>query len=80
MTSVSIRQACAGLDRLIELAAESHEPIHIAGRRRAAVLASAEDWDAIQETMYLLSVPGMSRSIRKATAAPLDESARSLQW
>lgn len=80
MTSVSIRQARAGLDRLIDSAAVSHEPIHISGRRRAAVLVSAEDWNAIQETMYLLSVPGLGASIRKAEAEPISECAKDLGW
>jgi antitoxin YefM len=80
MTSVSIRQARAGLGRLIDLAAESHAPIHISGRRRAAVLVCAEDWNGIQETLHLLSVPGLGTSIRKAAAEPIGESAKDLRW
>lgn len=80
MTSVSIKQARADLDRLIDLAAESREPIHISGRRRAAVLVSVKDWNAIQETVHLLSVPGMRASIHKAAAEPIGESAKRLRW
>ena len=52
----------------------------IAGKNAAAVLVSAEDWAAIQETMHLLSVPGMRESIRKSMAEPLAKSARELKW
>jgi antitoxin YefM len=80
MTSVSIKQARANLDRLIDLAAELHEPIHISGGRRAGVLVSAEYWDAVQETLHLLSVPGMRASIHKAATEPIAESAKDFRW
>jgi len=66
--------------RLIDQAAESHEPILIAGKRSSAVLISEDDWKAIQETMHLLSVPGMRKSIRDAMAEPLAKSAKELNW
>jgi antitoxin YefM len=71
MTTLTASEARANLHRLIDQVAESHEPIFIAGKRRSAVLLSEEDWKAIQETMYLLSVPGMRKSIRDAMAEPL---------
>ena len=61
-------------------ASESHQPILIAGKRASAVLVSAEDWAAIQETTHLLSVPGMRDSIREAMAEALGASARVLKW
>lgn len=53
-------------------AAESHEPIVISGKRNSAVLLSAEGWSAIQETLYLLAVPGMRASIKVGMAEPLE--------
>jgi PHD/YefM family antitoxin component YafN of YafNO toxin-antitoxin module len=50
------------------------------GKRNNAVLVSEEDWSAIQETLYLLSVPGMRESIREGMAAPLDECDEELDW
>jgi antitoxin YefM len=44
------------------------------------VLLSAEDWSAIQETLFLLSVPGMRESIRQGMAEPLAKSAKALKW
>lgn len=80
MTVMTASEARANLYRLIDQAAESHEPILIAGKRASAVLISGEDWQAIQETMNLLSVPGMRESTRKAMAEPLSKSAKELDW
>ena len=79
-TLVTASEARADLYRLIDQAAESHQPILISGKRTSAVLVSAEDWQAIQETLYLLSVPGMRESIKKGMAEPLGKSAKELGW
>ena len=79
-TLVTASEARADLYRLIDQAAESHQPILISGKRTSAVLVSAEDWQAIQETLYLLSVPGMRESIKKGRAEPLGKSAKELGW
>ena len=73
---ITASEARANLYRLIDETNKSHRPVVIAGRRRSAVLVSAEDWNAIQETLYLLSVPGMRESIRSGMAEPLGKSAR----
>ncbi len=80
MTTLTASEARANLYRLIDQTAESHQPILISGKRSSAVLLSAEDWQAIQETLYLLSVPGMRESIKKGMAEPLDKSAKELNW
>ena len=80
MTTLTASEARANLYRLIDQAAASHQPIHIAGKRASAVLLSAEDWQAIQETLYLLSVPGMRESIKEGMAEPLDKSTKELKW
>lgn len=80
MTTLTASEARANLFRLIDQAAESHQPIHISGKRSSAVLISSEDWQAIQETLYLLSVPGMRESIKEGMAEPLADSAQELDW
>lgn len=80
MTVLTASEARANLYRLIDQAAESHQPIVIAGKRSSAVLVSEEDWQAIQETLFLLSVPGMRESIREAMTEPLAKSARGIKW
>jgi prevent-host-death family protein len=79
-THLTASQARADLDRLINQVAGSHQPMLIAGKRSSAVLVSAEDWQAIQETLYLLSVPGMRKSIKKEMAEPLSKSAKEVIW
>lgn len=64
----------------VDWATESHGPILIAGKRAYAVLISGEDWQAIQETVHLISVPGMRESIRKAMTEPLSKSTKELDW
>jgi len=78
--TITASQARANLYRLLDQTAESHQPIHIAGKRSSAVLVAAEDWQAIQETLNLLAVPGMRESIKEGMAEPLDESATELDW
>lgn len=80
MTTLTASEARAKLYRLIDQTAESHQPIHITGKRTSAVLLSAEDWQSIQETLYLLSIPGMRESIKESMAEPLDERTRELDW
>lgn len=80
MTTLTASEARANLYRLIDEAAESHQPIHIAGKRSSAVLLSADDWQAIQETLHLASVPGMVKSIKRGMAEPLAKSAKKLSW
>lgn len=80
MQTLSASVARANLYRLMDQAAESHLPITIAGKRHDAVLLAADDWQAIQETLYLLSVPGMRESIKEGMAEPADACAKELDW
>lgn len=80
MPTISASEARSNLYRLIDEAAASHQPIRITGKRNSAVLISAEDWSAVQETMYLLSIPGMRESIREGMAEPVGECAKGLDW
>lgn len=77
---VTASEARANLYRLIDETNESHQPVVISGKRSSAVLLAAQDWDAIQETLYLLSVPGMRESIKKGIAEPLQKNPRELKW
>jgi len=80
MTSLPVTQARSKLYQLLDQAADSHEPIQITGKRSNAVLVSEEDWRSIQETLYLISIPGMRESIRKGMAEPLDKSSTKPGW
>lgn len=80
MTSLPVTQARSKLYQLIDEAKDSHEPIQITGKRSNAILVSEEDWRSIQETLYLVSIPGMRESIRKGMAESLDKAASNPGW
>lgn len=80
MTTVSITEARAKLYKLVDQAGTENEPILITGKRGNAVLVSEDDWRAIQETLHLLSIPGMRESIRDGMAEPVDECSEDPGW
>jgi prevent-host-death family protein len=80
VTVLKASEARARLYRLIDEAASSHEPVLITGKRRNAVLVSEEDWRAVQETLYLLSIPGMRQSIVDGLKTPVEKCAEEIDW
>jgi antitoxin YefM len=80
MTVIKASEARSRLYRLIDEAASSHEPVFITGKRSNAVLVSEEDWRSIQETLYLLSIPGMRESIIEGLKTPVGKCATELDW
>lgn len=71
--TVSTSEARANLFSLVDQVSTTHKPVLITGKRNNAVLISQEDWNSIQETMYLLSIPGMKESIIQAANEPIEE-------
>lgn len=80
MTIYSATKARANLYRLLKRTATSHHPIQITGKGASAVLISEEDWRAIVETLYLVSIPGMRDSIRSGLKTPVSRCAKSPGW
>lgn len=80
MLTLPASEARAKLYRLIEDASVSRQPVGITGARSRAVLVPESQWEAIQETLALLAVPGMLESIRDGVACPLENCARTLDW
>lgn len=78
--NLTASEARANLYRLVDEVAEAHEPVYIAGKRGDAVLVSAEDWNAVQETLYLLAVPGMRKSIVAGMKIPLAKTSAKPGW
>ncbi len=77
---MSATQARTNLYRLIDEAAQSHTPVIITGKHNNAVLVSQSDWEAIQETLYLSSVPGMRESIKEGLQTPISNCSKILDW
>jgi len=80
MKTITTGKARASLPQLLRKMAASHEPIQITGKNYNAVLIAEEDWRAIQETLYLLSVPGMRESIREGLNTPVAECSTEIEW
>jgi prevent-host-death family protein len=80
MTTLTATVARASLYKLLDKTAETHEPVQIMGKRHNAVLVSDEDWRSIQETLYLVSIPGMRESIRKGLKTPTSKLSKKLHW
>jgi len=77
---ITASQARSDIYNLIDETAQSHEPIIITGKRHNAVMVSQEDWKAIEETLYLTSIPNMAQSIIEAMNAPESEFSETVEW
>jgi len=80
MTTLNVTEARSKLYNLIDETQTTHQPIVITGKRGNAVLLSEEDWSAINETLFLLSIPGMRESIREGMNADLIECDTDMDW
>jgi len=80
MKTISATKAREKLYKLLDEAQVSGEPIQITGKRANAVLLSEDDWRAISETLYLVSIPGMRESIMQGLKTPVDECNTELDW
>jgi antitoxin YefM len=80
MTTMTTSEASGRLEEVLDSRAESHEVVQIAGQRHCGVLVSEDDWRAIQETLYLMSIPGLKGSIVEGLRTPVEECAKELDW
>ncbi len=80
MSTLMVTDVAEDLYRLIEETSQSHEPIVIKGRKHNGVLLSEPDWDSIQETLFLLSIPGMRDSIKEGLETPIEQCEKELDW
>jgi len=79
MRTINVTKARADLYNLLLETSESHEPIQITGKKTNAVLLAEDDWRAIQETLYLSSIPGMRESIIEGLETGIEET-EELGW
>jgi antitoxin YefM len=80
MTILNVTEARSKLYNLIDETAITHQTITIKGKRSNAVLVSEEDWNAISETLYLLSVPNMRESIKNGLKESIESCSKVLDW
>jgi len=80
VNSITVTDARKTLYKLINETADSHEPILISGKKANAVLISEEDWNAVNETLHLLSIQGMRESIIEGLQTPLEDCDEFIEW
>lgn len=80
MTTITASKARTKLSMLLDQTTQTHKPIKIKGKRSNAVLVSEKHWRAVQETLYLLSVPGMRESLHKGLNTPVSKFHKKLKW
>ena len=80
MSSINITNARKDLYRIVESVNLSHEPLHITGKNSSAVLIGEDDWKSIEETLFLMSIPGMRESIIDGMNTPINELSEDLGW
>ncbi len=80
LNAIPASQARADIYKLMDKTAQAHEPILITGKRNNVVMVSQEDWEDIQETLYLNSIPELSKSIQQAMKAPDSEFGENVEW
>ncbi len=80
MSSINITNARKDLYKIVESVNLSHEPVHITGKNGSAVLIGEDDWKSIEETLYLMSLPGMRESIMEGMKTDLSNLEEDLDW
>jgi len=81
MTRVmSVSQVRADIYNVMDKTAQTHEPVLVTGKRNNVVMLSEEDWHAIEETLYLNSMPNMASSIQESMNAPDSEFSETVEW
>jgi antitoxin YefM len=80
MVTLKASEARTKLFRLMDELSASHEPVQVIGKRSSVVIISADDWRSLEETLYLLSIPGMRASIRKGLKTPVSRCSKELNW
>ena len=77
---MSVSQVRKDIYNVMDETAQTHEPILITGKRNNVVMLSQEDWNAIEETLYLNSIPNMASSIQESMSADDSEFSEDIEW
>jgi antitoxin YefM len=80
VSSINITNARKDLYKIVDSVNMSHEPIHITGKNSSAVLVGEDDWKSIEETLYLMSIPGMRESIIEGMKTNTENLEEDLDW
>ncbi len=78
--TITVSQARANIYKIMDETAQTHEPILITGKRNNVVMLSQDDWQAIEETLYLNSIPNMVSTIQESMNAADTDFSDSVEW
>jgi len=78
--TMSVSQVRADIYNVMDETSQSHEPILITGKRNNVVMLSEEDWNAIEETLYLNAMPDMAASIQESMKESDSEFSETIEW
>ena len=73
MKTFSVTKARQNIYSIMERTIEDSEPVQITGKKGDVIMISLEDWNSIQETLHIVSIPGMEESIVKGMKESIDE-------
>ncbi|MDD5156574.1 type II toxin-antitoxin system Phd/YefM family antitoxin [Sulfurimonas sp.] len=77
---MSASEVRANIYNVMDETAQSHEPVLITGKRNNVVMLSLEDWNAIEETLYLNSIPNLASSIQDSMKSDDSEFSEDIEW
>ncbi|MDD5401629.1 MAG: type II toxin-antitoxin system Phd/YefM family antitoxin [Sulfurimonas sp.] len=77
---MSVSEVRANIYNVMDETAQSHEPVLITGKRNNVVMLSLEDWNAIEETLYLNSIPNLASSIQDSMKSDDSEFSEDIEW
>ena len=80
MTTITATEARKVLYKLVDQVSDSHEPVQITGKRGNAVLVGEDDWRALQETLHLVSIPGVRESVLEGMSCAVEDCKNGLDW
>jgi len=80
MSTIPSDKASEDLSGLIDQVTQSHEPVQILGKGGVGILIAEEDWRAIQESLHLVSIPGMRESILEGMDTPVEDCSEDPGW
>ena len=80
MITLSVQEASDKLPDLVENTIAKREPILISGNNKNAVLIAESDWLEMNETLHLLSVPGMRDAFQSGLSENLEGTSKELKW
>ncbi len=80
MKTYTATEARKNIYQLIQTLESEHEPVAIKNKDSTVIMIAKSDWNAIQETLYLTSIPDMKKSIVKGLKTPLSKCSKKINW